>query len=86
MDEIIEVDDQELAITRAHEFWRCKEAFSLFVHWRMKNPYDRDKRIRVRCHDAYLDFLSHLFEFYVSFFERDPTYSKKGKLNQSVSG
>lgn len=61
----------------AHEFQRCRDAFGLYVviHSLVLNG-NRDKKIAIGCYNAYVDFVSHLYEFYLGCIKRDGRFPK----------
>lgn len=64
--------DRRLLAAMTHEMTRCHAAFARFSFAAGRNvPGDRSTARRVECHDAYADFLRHLYEFYVACFKRD---------------
>jgi hypothetical protein len=55
-----------------HEFFLCKQSFEQFTHLaKLQIVGHRDKSIKISCHDAYANFLHHLFEFHVGCLKRD---------------
>lgn len=61
---------------------RCREAFARFSYFGGRNALgDNSRTNKRRCHDAYADFLRHLYEFYVGCFQRD-----RGDLRSIDSG
>jgi hypothetical protein len=64
--------DRRLNATLAHEMFRCHAAFQRFTLAAGRNVMgDRSREQIVTSHDAYADFLRHLYEFYVGCFKRD---------------
>lgn len=77
---MIEKDNAEnlLITTLAHEFYRCAKAFDLFCILIVRLPLDNTKKLRLESYGAYVDFLSHLYEFYIGFIKRDVKYKQQG--------
>lgn len=70
--------DQLQSITLVHEFYRCSKAFKDFCNraiYLKSNPTNSD---RIDCYNSYVDFLSHLYEFY-SFFLKYELKKNKSK-------
>lgn len=64
--------DRNLVAALEHEIQRCREAFARFSYFGGRKVLGDDSRRNThRCHDAYADFLRHLYEFYVGCFQRD---------------
>jgi len=64
--------DTQLCAALVHEMLRCQEAFQRFSHYAGQNIMgDRSKGTVVKSHNAYADFLRHLYEFYGGCFRRD---------------
>lgn len=64
--------DQALTTTLVHELVLCKDSFERFSALAKMNIMGRsDKATKIKCHDAYANFLHHLFEFYVGCIKRD---------------
>lgn len=64
--------DQALTTTLVHEFVLCQESFERFARNAKVNIMgQRDKIIKIKCHDAYASFLHHLYEFCVGCMKRD---------------
>lgn len=64
--------DRLLAAALTHEMIRCQAAFERFTFAAGRNVMGDEKIARrIECHDAYADFLRHLYEFYVACFKRD---------------
>jgi len=78
--------DQALTTTLVHELVLCKDSFERFSHFAEMNIMGRrDKVLKIKCHDAYANFLHHLYEFYVSCIKRDRRNTKNidnEKLNK----
>jgi len=62
--------DVALAKTISHEFFRCELAFNNFTKFAEDNII-RKKDTRREMSTSYLDFLQHLYEFYIGCFKRD---------------
>lgn len=75
--------DKTLTITLAHEFKRCKSAFRVYtvLHLRLLNG-SNDEDIKIGCYNAYVDFVAHLYEFYLAFIEHDARYPRNPKSEQ----
>lgn len=70
--------DNKLTIVLMHEFILCKESFEQFSCYAGLNIIRKqDKITKIRCHDAYARFLSHLYEFYVGCIKRNQRNLKK---------
>ena len=48
----------------AHEFYRCTTYFHTFGFLITLLPKNDTKEWRIECYNSYVDFLSHLYEFY----------------------
>ncbi|BCM24749.1 hypothetical protein [Methyloradius palustris] len=61
----------------AHEFQRCRDAFNLFagLHLILATG-NQDKKIAIASYNAYSDFVSHLYEFYLGCIRRDGRFPK----------
>jgi hypothetical protein len=66
----------------AHEFFRCREAFDSFRYLMVTLPENDTKRWRLNCYNTYVDFLSHLYEFYLGFIERGSQLKQQGLYNK----
>jgi hypothetical protein len=70
--------DNTLTTVLMHEFIQCKDSFGQFAYYAGLNIMGkRDKLTKIRCHDAYTRFLSHLYEFYVGCIKKDKHNLKK---------
>lgn len=67
-------NDKLIQTTLAHEFWRCTQAFHEFAYLIAILPDNSTKLQRLECYNAYVDFLSHLYEFYVGLMKTDNRY------------
>ena len=63
--------DKLLNITLTHEFHRCSKAFENFCNQAVYLKSNPSKSDRIDCYNSYVDFLSHLYEFYSSFIENE---------------
>jgi hypothetical protein len=64
--------DRQLIAALTHEMIRCQAAFERFSLAAGRNVMGaRSLARRIECHDAYSDFVRHLYEFYVACFQRD---------------
>ncbi|UPQ80804.1 hypothetical protein M0M57_08175 [Flavobacterium azooxidireducens] len=63
--------DKLLNITLTHEFYRCSKAFENFCHQAVYLKSNPSKKDRIDCYNSYVDFLSHLYEFYSSFINKE---------------
>ena len=54
-------------ITLVHEFYRCSKAFKTFCNQAVYLKSNPTKIDRIDCYNSYVDFLSHLYEFYLNF-------------------
>jgi hypothetical protein len=60
--------DKLKAIALAHEFHRCRDSFELFVYLSsLIVSGAEDRQLGIRCYNAYVDFVSQLYEFYLGF-------------------
>lgn len=59
--------DKLLNTTLTHEFYRCTKAFENFCYQAVNLKSSPSKSDRIDCYNSYVDFLSHLYEFYLSF-------------------
>lgn len=63
--------DKLLNITLTHEFYRCSKAFKNFCNQAVYLESNPSKIDRIDCYNSYVDFLSHLYEFYSSFIKNE---------------
>jgi hypothetical protein len=63
--------DKLLNITLTHEFYRCSKAFENFCNQAVYLKSNPSKSDRIDCYNSYVDFLSHLYEFYSSFIKKE---------------
>lgn len=63
--------DKLLNITLTHEFYRCTKAFENFCNQAVYLKSNPTKSDRIDCYNSYVDFLSHLYEFYSSFIKNE---------------
>jgi hypothetical protein len=63
--------DKLLNITLTHEFYRCTKAFENFCNQAVCLKSNPSKSDRINCYNSYVDFLSHLYEFYLSFIKNE---------------
>ncbi|RJG00576.1 hypothetical protein [Noviherbaspirillum sedimenti] len=85
--EIGDETDQALTTTLVHEFVLCKDSFERFAALAKTNILGRrDKALKIRCHDAYANFLHHLYEFNVGCIKRDirNTENLQGKVLDKI--
>lgn len=82
--------ENSLNITLAHEFYRCTESYKKFIFSSLNlNHRETLKKEKIECYNNYVDFLSHLYEFYSYFIKnelknnRDNTY-KIYEIDQSI--
>lgn len=77
------VNDNFLNITLAHEFKRCKDSFSVYLilHDSLLRG-KTDENIKIGTYNAYVDFVSHLYEFYLACIINDSRYPKKPSPEQ----
>jgi hypothetical protein len=65
----------------AHEFQRCRDAFALYTALLfLVLGGNTDRKIAIASYNAYSDFVSHLYEFYLGCIKRD------GRFSRDVSG
>ena len=69
---------QLLNTTLAHEFYRCSDAFDSFCYLIATLPENNTKQRSLDCYNKYVDFLSHLYEFYLPLIKRDVKYKQIG--------
>ena len=75
-------------ITLTHEFYRCTKAFENFCTQAVYLKSNPTKSDRIDCYNSYVDFLSHLYEFYSYFIKNElknnksRTYEIHGLNNQ----
>lgn len=65
-------------VTLTHEFLRCTDALNLFAYLIATLPQNDTKRYRLSCFNAYVDFLSHLYEFYLPLIIRGIKFKQQG--------
>ncbi len=70
--------EELLKTVLSHEFSRCNKSFSLFANLMATLPKQDTKTRRVDCYNAYVDFVSHLYEFYKGLIIRDPKFNQMG--------
>ena len=63
--------DKLLNITLTHEFYRSSKAFENFCNQVVYLKSNSSKSDRIDCYNSYVDFLSHLYEFYLSFIKNE---------------
>lgn len=63
--------DKLLNTTLTHEFYRCSKAFENFCNQAVYLKSNPSKSDRIDCYNSYVDFLSHLYEFYSSFIKKE---------------
>ncbi|CAM4332958.1 hypothetical protein [Flavobacterium terrigena] len=68
--------DKLLNITLAHEFYRCSKALENFCNQAVYLKSNPTKKDRIDCYNSYVDFLSHLYEFYLNFIENELKHNK----------
>jgi hypothetical protein len=73
--------DKLLNVTLAHEFYRCSQAFDNFVFSAARLNKNGAKKQRIDCYNFYVDFLSHLYEFYIGLID-DQIKPKKGTIHK----
>jgi len=71
-----------LNTTLVHEHYRCIIAFELFNFSKITLKPESLKRERINCYNQYVDFLSHLYEFYIGLIDNKlkPEKNKKHEL------
>jgi len=62
----------------AHEFYRCIDSFISFKYHLSLIETEKSKRTKILCYNSYVDFLSHLYEFYINLIKRDKKYNETG--------
>jgi hypothetical protein len=74
------MDNKEklLNITLAHEFNRCTKDFESFCFLSATLPDNNTKVRHLDCYNTYVDFLSHLYEFYIGLIKKDSKFKQKG--------
>ena len=75
------MESPQLANALLHEFQRCRDAFNFYVALQSKIvAKNNDKKIAISCYNAYMDFVSHLYEFYLgNITKRENCRNAKGK-------
>lgn len=63
-------------ITLTHEFYRCSKAFKVFCNQTIYLKSNSTKSDRIDCYNSYVDFLSHLYEFYSYFIKHELKHKK----------
>jgi len=72
------VRDVLLSNALAHEFHRCREAFEYYAYLHsLVLGGNQEKKISIACYNAYSDFVSHLYEFYLGCIKSDGRFSKR---------
>jgi hypothetical protein len=71
-------EEELLRTVLTHEFTRCTSSFNLFAYLMATLPKQDTKKRRVECYNAYVDFVSHLYEFYIGLIEREPKFNQTG--------
>lgn len=75
--------DKALVVTLIHEFRRCKAAFHTYIFlYEQLLVGVNDQNLKLSCYNAYVDFVAHLYEFYLACIEQDKRYPQKLKWNQ----
>lgn len=84
--------DVLLSNALAHEFQRSRDAFEYYAYLHtlvLSGSYD--KKVSVACYNAYSDFVSHLYEFYLGCIKSDARFPRRVRgaevdsiLNQEV--
>lgn len=70
---------ESLKIALTHEFYRCTDSYISF-RYHLGNPSNKeDKRHKILCFNAYSDFLSHLYEFYVISIKRSKVFQESSR-------
>ena len=70
--------EELLKTVLSHEFSRCTNSFNLFANLMATLPKQDTKKRRVDCYNAYVDFVSHLYEFYKGLIVRDAKFKQTG--------
>lgn len=73
-----EQERELLKITLTHEFYRCTQAFNEFCSLVASLSPSSSTNDRIDCYNSYVDFLSHLYEFYIGLIKRDSKFQQKG--------
>lgn len=69
--EIGDDTDKKLVNVLFHEYVMCEKAFDKFVHFAGSNIMgNTDSNVKLNSYNAYSEFLSKLYEFYVGCFKR----------------
>ncbi|MEG0916009.1 MAG: hypothetical protein RSF68_03245 [Myroides sp.] len=68
--------DKLLNITLTHEFYRSSKSFENFCNQAVYLKSNPSKSERIDCYNSYVDFLSHLYEFYLSFIKNEMKSNK----------
>lgn len=76
--EIGDQEDRKLCTVITHEFLRAESSFSAFIHFTSKwgnipqgGNEEKQKALAIAIYNSYVDFISHLYEFYQACFKRD---------------
>ena len=72
---------EELNITLAHEFYRCSISLNNFTQNLLLLSKKNTVKDRINCYNNYVDFLSHLYEFYMGII-KGSIKPKKGKSHK----
>lgn len=75
--------EKNLNTTLAHEFKRCKTAWSTYcIFYTLLHEGKAGENIKIGAYDSYVDFASHLYEFYLACIVHDERYPKHPKPDQ----
>ncbi|KAF2520054.1 hypothetical protein E0W68_02200 [Flavobacterium salilacus subsp. salilacus] len=78
---MIEITQQDslLMIVRVHQYYRCKTSFNNFAEATIQLNRNHNTELRIICFEHYSSFLSHLYEYYLSFIEQSDQFKRKGR-------
>ncbi len=71
--------EKQALVTKAlaHEFYRCTDSFISFNYYLDRKDL-KSKRNRILCYNSYVDFLAHLYEFYIKIIEKSSIFQETG--------
>lgn len=65
------IKNKNLNITLTHEFYRCSKAFDVFCNQIICLKTEPKKSDKIDCYNSYVDFISHLYEFYIGHIKKE---------------
>lgn len=81
----MKTNNELLGIALSHEYHRCKTAFNLFGELVKRKDFNSTKEIRIDCYNSYVDFIAHLYEFYIGLITQDDKFKQKGLYTEYPS-